>query len=125
MDFNFEIYEGKSYKDLLKDIVVNTENKRDQLDIIVTELKDKIKSINDAIILAPIIQSYLETSVKNDDQLIKLSAILQRLVCSQVENGNGNGIGLTEEEKNQLLKDIKEIDLDFKNPINITKIEKK
>jgi hypothetical protein len=125
MNIDFNLYEGKSYNDLLKDIVTNTENKRDQIDIVISELRDQIKTINDAIVLAPIIQSYLDTSVKNDEQLVKLAAVLQRLLSAQSEGTEGTSFGLSDAEKEQLLKDIKDIQFDVKTPIGVKKIEKK
>jgi len=110
MNFEFELYKGKSYKDLLKDIVDNTENKKDQIDIVISDLRDQIKTINDAIVLAPIIQSYLDIGIKNDESLVKLAAVIQRLISTQYTGDDGNSI-LTESEKEQLLKTIKEIDL--------------
>ena len=120
----FELYEGKTYKDLMKDIVTNTENKRDQIDIVISDLRDQIKTINDAIVLAPIIKEYLDVSVKNDDALIKLAAVIQRLVGVESQ-GDANSFGLSDQEKDQLLKDIKEIDLNVKTPVDSKKTEKK
>lgn len=120
MNTNFELFEGKSYNDLLKDIVTNTENKRDQIDIIITDLRSQIKTINDAIVLAPIIQSYIDISVKNDEQLVKLAAIVQRIISVTTESGDGTL--LSEAEKEQLLKDIKDIKF---NPVEVKKIDKK
>lgn len=125
MSIDFELFENKSYNDLLKDIVSNTEDKRNQIDIVISDLRNLIKTVNDAIILAPIIQSYLDTSVKNDDQLVKLAAVIQRLISSQTNSEEGGGFALTDVEKDQLLKDIKNIQFDTSNPVEIAKIEKK
>jgi hypothetical protein len=35
MDLDFELYKGKKYSSLLKDVVVNSEQKKDQIDILV------------------------------------------------------------------------------------------
>lgn len=124
MNVEFNLYEGKSFNDLLKDIVTNADNKRDQIDITISDLRDQIKTINDAIVLAPIIKEYLDVSVKNDDALVKLAAVCQRLIAAQVE-GEGNSFGISDAEKEQLLKDIKDIQLDVKAPVDIKKVEKK
>jgi hypothetical protein len=60
MDLNFEIYKGKSFSGLCKDIVKNSENKKDQIDIVVSELRGLIKTINDAVIIVPLIKDYYE-----------------------------------------------------------------
>jgi hypothetical protein len=124
MSIDFNLYEGKSFNDLLKDIVTNADNKRDQIDITISDLRDQIKTINDAIVLAPIIKEYLDVSVKNDDALVKLAAVCQRLIAAQAE-GEGTSFGITDAEKEQLLKDIKDIQIDVKAPIEVKKIEKK
>lgn len=125
MNVDFELFEGKSYKDLMKDIVTNTENKRDQIDIVISDLRDQIKTINDAIVLAPIIQTYLDIGIKNDESLVKLAAVIQRLVSAQ-SNGDDSGNILTEAEKEQLLKTIKEVDLTSKDKLpEVKKLEVK
>lgn len=125
MSIEFQLFEGKNYNDLLKDIVVNSENKRDQIDIIISDLRDKIVTINDALILAPIIQSYLDIGIKNDESLVKLAAIVQRLVTATTEGEGGGNFGLTDLEKEQLLKDIKNIGVDSKSVIDVNKLNKK
>jgi len=124
MSVNFQLYEGKSFNDLLKDIVTNADNKRDQIDITISDLRDQIKTINDAIVLAPIIKEYLDVSVKNDDALVKLAAVCQRLISAQSES-TGGSLGLSDEEKEQLMKDIKDIQIEVKAPVEIKKMEKK
>jgi hypothetical protein len=118
---NFELYENKSYNDLLKDIVTITENRRDQIDMVIAELRDKIITFNDALVLAPIIQTYLDISIRNDDALVKLASVIQRLISSQSDGGNGSE-SLSDDEKEQLLKDIKNIKIEVGNPIEIKKI---
>ena len=48
----------------------------------------------------------MEISVKNDEHLIKLAAVVQRMVSNKTEEGNSF---LTDEEKEALLKEIKTI----------------
>lgn len=124
MNVDFDLYEGKSYKDLMRDIVVNSENNRDQIDIVISDLRDQIKTINDAVILAPIIKEYLDVSVKNDDALIKLAAVCQRLISSTTGGEEGNSL-LTDQEKEQLLKTIKEVNLSVKDDVDVKKKELK
>lgn len=121
MNLDFEIFNGKTYKDLLHDIVETTNNKRDQIDIIIADLRDKIKTISDAVIMAPIIQSYLDISVKNDDALTKLAAVVQRLITASSDPDASGNYGLTDSEKEQLLKEIKNVELDVNVPLEIKK----
>ena len=55
------------------------------------------------------IKDYIDVSVKNDDQLVKLSAVLQRFLggSSSSDEDSGLGSGLTDSEKEELLKSVK------------------
>jgi ribose 5-phosphate isomerase RpiB len=47
----------------------------------------------------------MELSIKNDEQLIKMATIIQRTLNS--EGSEGNDFGMTEDEKAQLLAEVK------------------
>ena len=104
METNFEVYEGKTFKDLCREIIVRSENKKDQIDTIIGDLRTLIKGPNDVTMFIPRIKELLEVGVKNDEQLIKLAAVVQRIQSAQIEATGGEGSGLTEEEKNKLLE---------------------
>lgn len=113
----FEIYKGKSFASLCKDIINNSEQKKDQLDILITDLKDMIKTVNDAVTIVPLLKEYFDVSVRNDEQLIKLAAIVQRLMSGKVgPDGEGGGTMLTDEEKKQLMSAIEETAKTMKSP---------
>jgi hypothetical protein len=115
--YEFEIYKGKSFASLCKDIINNSEQKKDQLDILITDLKDMIKTVNDAVTIVPLLKEYFDVSVRNDEQLIKLAAIIQRLMSGKVgPDGEGGGTILTEEEKKQLMSAIEETAKTMKSP---------
>ncbi len=64
-----------------------------------------IKNIGDATVIVPLIKDYLEVSVKNDDALVKLAAVVQRLVSANSKDDDGNEFGLSEEERKRLLEE--------------------
>ncbi len=106
MDLNFEIYKGKSFSGLCKDIVKNSENKKDQIDILVSELRGLIKTINDAVIIVPLIKDYFDVGVKNDEQLIKIAAVVQRLVAKSENSAEGMQTLISDEERKQLMDEV-------------------
>lgn len=109
MDNEYEIFKGKNFSDLCKDIVKNSEEKKNQIDILITDLRDMIKTINDATMIVPLLKEYFDVGVRNDEQLIKLAAIVQRLMAGKmVAEGDGSGELLSEEEKKQLMASIEE-----------------
>jgi hypothetical protein len=106
MDLNFEIYKGKNFSGLCKDIVKNSENKKDQIDILISELRSLIKTINDATIIVPMIKDYYDVGIKNDEQLVKLASVVQRLVAKGEASGEGSSMILSEDERKQLMDEV-------------------
>ena len=101
------IFDDKSFGDLLKEIHGNQKKKATQLASLIAELRPLVQSLGDATVVVPLIKEYMEISVKNDDQLIKMAAIVQRLSTSTSQSGDG-GL-LTEEEMDQLMDVAEEI----------------
>ena len=126
MAIDYEIFEGKSLSSLFKDIYENTEYNKKQLDILTKELVQFIKDGDTAVQIVPMIKEYLEINVKNDDQLVKMAGIVQRLISTEQKAGSEDEYGLSEEEKTQLLSGIedtiKDIQIESDNIHN--KIEK-
>ena len=103
-----EIFKGKSFQGLLQDIYENSAKKEKQINELILQLQPMIKNMGDATILVPIIKEYLEVSVKNDEHLIKMAAIVQRAMRRSNDDG-GAGL-LTEEEKKQLLNTVQDLE---------------
>ena len=106
MDLNFEIYKGKNFSGLCKDIVKNSESKKDQIDILISELRSLIKTINDATIIVPMIKDYYDVGIKNDEQLVKLASVVQSLVDKGEASGEGSSMILSEDERKQLMEEV-------------------
>ena len=108
MAIDYEIFDGKSLSSLFKDIYDNTEFNRKQLEVLTKELVKFIKDGDTAVQIVPMIKEYLEINVKNDDQLVKLAGIVQRLISAESRGGAEEEYGLSDEEKNQLLSGIED-----------------
>ena len=111
------LFDDKSFSDLLKEIHGNQKKKAKQLASLIAELRPLVQSLGDATVVVPLIKEYMEISVKNDDQLIKMAAIVQRLSTSMSQNGDG-GL-LTDEEMNQLMDVAEEISKTVETPKQI------
>ena len=101
------IFDDKTFSDLLKEIHTNQKKKGKQIGQLIAELRPIIQNLGDATVVVPLIKEYMEISVKNDDHLLKMAAIVQRLSTGNATSGGGDM--LTEEEMNQLQNIVEEI----------------
>ena len=108
MDDNQEIFDGKTFQDLTKDIYDNVKNKKLQLDLLVQEIHGFIRTIDDAILIAPVIKEIMDVSVKNDEHLVKLASVLQRIITKSMSGVDDDSIVLTEQEKEELILTLQE-----------------
>ena len=105
---DYELFEGKSLSDVFKDIYDNTEKNRQQLDVLTRELVQYIKDGDTAVQIVPMLKEYLDINVKNDDQLVKIAAIVQRLLSAEAKGGSEESFALSDTEKEQLMKAVEE-----------------
>ena len=108
MSTEFELFNGTNFSDLMRDVYHNSKKKSRQIDLLIKELQPMIKNVGDATVIVPLIKDYLEVSVKNDDALVKLAAVVQRLVSANSKDDDGNEFGLSEEERKRLLEEAEE-----------------
>ena len=94
------IFDGKTASDVFKEIYNNSKKKDKSINQLIAELKPLIQNIGDAPVVVPLIKEYLEVSVKNDEHLIKMMAVIQRLQ-NNASSGGGDSL-LTDEELKQL-----------------------
>ena len=113
MSSEFELFNGTSFSDLMRDVYHNSKKKSRQIDSLIQELRPMIKNVGDATVMVPLIKDYLEVSVKNDDALVKLAAIVQRLISAEAKGGAEAEFGLSDKEKEQLLKSIDDVVVDI------------
>ena len=106
------IFDDKTFSDLLKEIHTNQKKKGKQIGQLIAELRPLIQNLGDATVVVPLIKEYMEISVKNDDHLLKMAAIVQRLSTGNAASGGGDM--LTEEELNQLQGVVEEMEKEVK-----------
>jgi len=99
------IFGKKKFSDLLKEIYDNQKLKAQQISALINELKPLINDIGDATLIVPLIKEYMDLGLKNDEQLIKMATIIQRAIGTG--KSESESFGLTEEEKAQLLTEVK------------------
>jgi len=97
-----EIFDGKTFQDLTKDIYENTTKRKVQIDLLISEIHGFITTIDDVVMVAPIIKEYMDTAVRNDEHLVKLAGVLQRII-SKSQGDNDESMLLSDEEKEELM----------------------
>ena len=106
MSIEYEIFKGKTLSDVFKDIYDNTERNKEQLEVLMKEVVGFIKDGDTAVQIIPMLKEYLEINVKNDELLVKLATIVQRLATAAKQGDSDEEFGLSEREKEQLMKNI-------------------
>ncbi len=104
---DYEIFEGKTLSDVFKDIYDNSKTNKTQLEVLMKEVVGFIKDGDTAVQIIPMLKEYLEINVKNDEQLVKLATIVQRITAAEKRiTSDDNEFGLSEAEKEQLMNAI-------------------
>ena len=106
---DYEIFKGKSLSDLFEDIYKNTERNKTQLEVLMKEVTSFIEDGDTAVQIIPMLKEYLEINVKNDDQLVKMAAIVQRIISTENKGSSEDEFGLSDAEKEQLLNAVEEV----------------
>lgn len=100
-DFDQIIFGRKKFSDLIKEVYERSVSKESQIGDLIMQLQGLIQNTSDALMVVPLIASYMDLNLKNDDLLIKMLAVVQKAMDRGKENGNSI---LTDEEKKQLIE---------------------
>ena len=116
MSNDYEIFEGKTLSDVFKDIYDNSKTNKQQLEVLMKEVVGFIKDGDTAVQIIPMLKEYLEINVKNDEQLVKLATVVQRIMAAEKRvSDSGEEFGLSDAEKEQLMhaieSDVQELQL--------------
>jgi hypothetical protein len=124
MASEFQLFDGKNLSSLFKDIYENQQVKKKNISDMIESLRKLIRNVGEATVLAPIIRDLIDSSIKNDDHLIKLATIAQRLAAAEAK-GIGEDGWLSEHEKAQLLTELEDTvnEIDKKNDEKLLDIQ--
>jgi len=107
MSTEFELFKGKSLSGLFEDIYNNQVSKKQKISALIEELKKMVRHAGDMGTLGPVIGGLIDSSVRNDDQLVKLATIATKLVAADKKTEGQEGF-LSAFEKEQLLRDLED-----------------
>ena len=106
------VFGDKKFSDILEEIYLNQKKKSEQVTALISELKPLVQEIGDATLIVPSFKEYIEIGVNNDDALIKMATIIQRVVNN---SAGEDALGITEAEKEELLAEMEKIQINKKD----------
>ena len=122
MNTEFELFPGKNLSGLFSDIYTNQKTKKLRISGLIKDVKDLLKSATDYATLGPLLRDLVDSSIKNDDSLVKLATIAQRIISASIQSDGVDAGVLTDAEKEQILKEIDETVAES-NVINDAKVD--
>ena len=108
---DYIIFDNISFSDLMKDIYVTTKEKEKKINRLIDQLEPMINNISDATIAVPLIKDYLDVGVKNDDHLLKMASVLQRIITNKEKGSSGGDMLLLSEEEKMQLMELAEVEV--------------
>ena len=108
MENDIKIFGDKNFSDLSQEIYENNKLKKTQIDLLIQEVHGYIQGIEDIAIVGPIIKELMDVGIKNDDNLVKLATLYQRIMSKQTIDDSDVGL-LSEEEKEQLMASLEDV----------------
>ncbi len=128
MEKDFKIFGDKNFSDLSQEIYENSKLKKTQIELLVQEVHGYIQGIEDIAIVGPILKELLDVGVKNDDNLLKLATVIQRIMSKhQVVDDSDVGL-LSEDEKEELMNSLEDAAAELQkksDDIDISEIKEK
>lgn len=110
-DFSdIELFKGKNLSNLFEEIYSNSVSKREQIKDLIASLSPLIEGIGDATILVPLIKDYLDIGVKNDEQLVKLAQIVQRVSSDKKASSGDSEWWMMDTDIQNLVQDAEKTD---------------
>ena len=112
MEKDFKIFGDKNFSDLSQEIYENSKLKKTQIDLLVQEVHGYIQGIVDIAIVGPILKELMDVGVKNDDNLLKLATVIQRIMNKQADVTEETSL-LSEDEKEELMNALEDMSGDL------------
>ena len=114
MEKDFKISGDKNFSDLSKEIYDNSVLKKTQIELLVQEVHGYIQGIEDIAIVGPILKELLDVGVKNDDNLLKLATVIQRIMNKQADAVDDASL-LSDAEKEELMNSLEDAAASLQN----------
>lgn len=105
---DFVLFGEKKLSDLFQEIYSNQRNKKQKIADLIEEFKKSIRHAGDIAEIGPVIKDLVKFSVENDDLLLRLATIAQRIIAAESKGPSDDGF-LSEAERAQLLDEVRSV----------------
>ena len=123
MEKDFNIFGDKKFSDLSQEIYENSKLKKTQIDLLIQEVHGYIQGIEDIAIVGPVLKELFDVAVKNDDNLLKLATVIQRIMNKQADIVDDASL-LTDDEKQELMDTLEEAAADLQDKSDEMQMDK-
>jgi len=108
MELGKEIFSGKTVSDLVEEVYNKNKEQDSFMKGEISRLVGMIESPGDAIVIVPLLKEFVNSSLKNDEVLMKILNLFQKAEEKKKESGQDNGL-LTEKDIEQLFSEVTDL----------------
>ena len=118
MDLDKEVFQGKKVSDIVKEVYEKHQDQDSMIKHEISRLSEMITSPGEALAIAPMIKPLIDSSLKNDEVLVKILNLFQKAQGNETKGQESEGI-LTEKDIEQLWSSPMEYTKDTKSIENV------
>ena len=122
MEETKDIFQGKTISDLAKEVYEKHKEQDSTIKQRIEQLAEMIESPGDAIVIVPMLKGYVDSSLKNDEVLMKMLQIFQKQEEKKAAVEAADGL-LTEKDIEQLFSEVSNYTVSNNEPKQITEGE--
>jgi hypothetical protein len=106
MELDKEIFKGKTVADLVEEVYNKHKNQDSTIKQEIMRLTDMIETPGDAIVIVPLLKGFMDSSLKNDEVLMKLLTLFQKAAAENKKGDTEDSGILTEKDIEQLFSEV-------------------
>lgn len=101
---NVKAFKNTSLGDILEEAHDRSNEQKKLVERLIDQLSDFMETEDDAVALVPLIKEYLEINVQNNEQLVKIAQVVQRMYNTAIkqEGKDDGGGGFSDDERDEL-----------------------
>lgn len=106
MDLTQKVFEEKTLEDVIKEVYQKHNNKEKDIKSEISRISSMITNPGDAVVLLPLLKGFYDSSLKNDETLVKVVQIFQKASEANKKDGDSKDSLLSQRDIEQLFSEI-------------------